>query len=193
MSPAKTTEIITMTTLRTLRRIVPGLALGLLALSGPASAATSTELLNCQKQFEGQIRGFSNVLYQRLFGCAQKVVECKLAQEIDAVDPTACLARAATSCSGTPAKVSDQLAARKAKVVQRCGLIPLAELEQFTEGLGFFNVSAACAAASVNDLVDCVFANAQCSAERQLFRLDPRAQDSLTTASVAASFPCVGP
>jgi hypothetical protein len=172
---------------------IPVLLVAMIVTAGTASAATSKELLNCQKQFESQIRGFSNVVYLRLYGCAQKVVECELADEIDAVDPTACLARAAKGCAGTPAKVADQLAARKARVVQRCGLIPLAEIEQFNEGLGFFNVSAACGAASVNDVVDCVFANAQCSTERQLFRLDPRAQDSLTTTGIAASFPCVAP
>ena len=71
--------------------------------------------------------------------------------------------------------------------------LPLAELEPFLGGLGFFNVAANCSAVTVDDLVDCVFADSQCATERQIFRLDPRAQDSLTTAGVAASFPCVAP
>ncbi|MEW6268428.1 MAG: hypothetical protein AB1689_03920 [Thermodesulfobacteriota bacterium] len=174
--------------------LVAALAAALILQTGSfASAATSKELLNCQKQFESQVRSFTNVMYLRLYGCAQKVVECKLADEIDAVDPTTCLARAATLCGATPTKVADALASKAAKVVQRCGLIPLAELEQYVEGLGFFNVSAGCSAGSVTDLVNCVFADARCSTERELFLIDPRAQDSLTTAGIAASFPCVAP
>ena len=178
---------------RNLRRAALAAVVAVLTTAGVASGATSKELLDCQKQLESNVRGFSNVIYQKLFTCAQKVVECKLADEIDAVDPTACLAKAAATCAGVPAKVSEQAAKRKAKAIVKCGLIPLAELEQYDEGLGFFNVVAGCGAASVNDLVDCVFAEAQCSVERQLFRLDPRAQDSLSTAGVAASFPCVAP
>jgi hypothetical protein len=60
-------------------------------------------------------------------------------------------------------------------------------------GLGFFNGSAACSAASVSDLIDCVFADAMCSTERAIFIADPRAQDSLTALGIAASFPCVAP
>jgi hypothetical protein len=164
------------------------------AAAGTAGAAASSgDLLNCQKQFESQVYSFTNVVHQKLYGCAESVAECKLAQEIDSVDPKTCLARAATSCGATPAKISGQLAARKAKVEQRCGLIALADLEQYDGGLGFFNVVSACSAGSVNDLVDCVFASAQCAAEHELFRLDPRSQDSLTTAGIAGSFPCTGP
>lgn len=183
----------TTTSTRRFHRAALGALVAVLATAGIASGATSKELLDCQKQFESNIRGFSNVLYQSLFTCAQKVVECKLADEIDFVNPAACLAKAAAICAKVPTKVSDQLVKRKAKVVLKCGLVPLGELAQYTEGLGFFNVVSACAAASVSDLVDCVFADSQCSVERQLFRLDPRAQDSLTTAGIAASFPCVAP
>jgi len=174
--------------------VAVALATALLLSAGSAShAATSTELLNCQKQIESQVRSFTNVMYLRVYGCAQKIVECKLADEIDAVDPTACLARAANLCGAAPGKVSDAVASKAARVIQRCGLIPLAEVEQFVEGLGFFNVAAACSAASVTDLVNCVFADARCATEKQLFLIDPRSQDSLTTAGVAASFPCVAP
>lgn len=173
---------------------VAALAAALVLQTGsPASAATSTELLSCQKQLESQVRSFTNVMYLRLYGCAQKVVECKLAQEIDGIDPTTCLARAAKPCGAAPTKVADAQASKIGRVVQRCGLIPLAEIEQYVEGLGFFNVADGCAAGSVTELVSCVFADARCSTERQLFRIDPRAQDSLATAGVAGSFPCVGP
>lgn len=182
-----------MTATKTFRRTTLATLVAVLAMTGVASGATSKELLDCQKALESNIRGYTNLIYSKLFGCAQKVVECKLANEIDAVDATSCLAKATSGCAAVDPKLDEQAAKREAKVVAKCGLVPLAEIEQFTEGLGFFNVANSCGAASVSDLVDCVFTNARCSTERQLFKLDPRAQDSLTTAGVAASFPCVAP
>lgn len=178
---------------KNLRRLAFTVAFALAGSSTAFGAATSKQLLDCQKQLESQVRAFSNVVQTGVAGCAQKIVECALADEIDAVDPTACVAKATTSCAGVPAKVSDQASKREVKVLAKCGLVPLVELEQYAAGLGFFNVVSACGAADVNGLVDCVFDGAQCSAEREIFRLDPRAQQSLTTAGIVASFPCVAP
>jgi hypothetical protein len=175
------------------RRLAFTVAFALAGASTAFGAATSKELLDCQKQFESQLRAFSNVVQTGLAGCAQKIVECALADEIDAVDPTACVAKATASCAGVPAKVGDQSSKRQVKVLAKCGLVSLVDLEPYTAGLGFYNVVGACGAADVNGLVDCVFDGAQCSAEREIFRLDPRAQQSLTTAGIAASFPCVAP
>jgi hypothetical protein len=177
-------------------RIVLAAALALAATAAaPASAATSKQLLTCQKSIESQVRGFTSSTIARLSNCTEKIVQCKLRQEIDAVDPTACLASAAKSCSSIPAKVSDQQAKRVASIVKKCGLIPLAEIEAFVGGLGFFNVSAGCGAASVTQLATCVVADARCQLEQAVFRLDPRAQDSLSDPAIAlaGSFPCVAP
>lgn len=182
-----------MITTKHLRRLALATVLALTGVTTAHGAATSKELLDCQKQFESQVRGFSNVVQTGVAGCAQKVVECALANEIDNVDPTACVAKATASCAGVPAKVNDQSSKRQLKVLAKCGLVALADLEQYTAGLGFYNVVGACGAVDVNGLVDCVFDAARCSAEREVFRLDPRAQQSLTTAGIAASFPCVAP
>jgi hypothetical protein len=176
-----------------LRRLGFTVALALAFASTALGAATSKELLDCQKLFESQLRSFSNVVQTGVAGCAQKVVECALADEIDNVDPAACVAKATASCAGVPAKVADQSAKRQPKVLARCGLVSLADLEQYMAGLGFYNVVSTCGAADVNALVDCVFDEGQCAAEREVFRLDPRAQQSLNTAGIAASFPCVAP
>jgi hypothetical protein len=160
-----------------------------------ASAASSRELLNCQKAIESQVRGFSNFAIARLSNCTEKVVECRLAQEIDATDPAACLARAARACAPVPDKVDAQQSSRVDKIVRKCGLIPLAELEPFVGGLGFLNVVSDCGAATATQLASCVVADSRCGFERAVFRLDPRAQDSLADPAIdiAASFPCVAP
>lgn len=194
MSAAGSTETTTMTGIvKHFRRLAFTLVLALAGAGTASGAATSKELLDCQKQLESQVRAFSNVVQTGVAGCAQKIVECALADEIDAVDPTACVAKASASCAGVPAKVADQTSKRQLKVLAKCGLVSLGDLEQYTAGLGFYNVVNACGAADVNALVDCVFDAAQCSAEREVFQLDPRAQQSLTTAGIAASFPCVAP
>ena len=128
----------------TMKNARPFVLTMLLALTGASTAfgaATSKELLDCQKQLESQVRAFSNVVQTGLAGCAQKVVECALADEIDMVDPTACVAKATASCAGVPAKVADQTSKRQLKVLAKCGLVSLADLEQYTAGLGFYNAS----------------------------------------------------
>ena len=174
--------------------MLAGAALGAaLLVVHPAAGATSAELLKCQKSLESGIRSFTGYEATKVLGCTEKIVNCKLANEIDAVDPTACLAAASTACSSAPTQVSDAQTTRGDKVLLKCGLIPFMELEQFVAGLGFFNVAGTCGAADATALVNCIFADSRCSTEHQVFIIDPRAQDSLTTASVAGSFPCVGP
>jgi len=173
--------------------IVVAALVALAAAARPSAAATASELLGCQKAMVSGARGVANAELAGLFKCSDKVVRCKLTQELDGIDPTACLASAATAC----AKVPPAIAAKETKAVQKasdvCGIVALAELEQYVAGLGYFQVAADCGAASASDLATCVLAASRCTAQRQVFRTDPRAQDSLTTAGVAASFPCVAP
>ena len=170
----------------------------ILVLTTQALAVTpSGDLLKCQKTLDSKARGVASTEQRVLVDCTLRAVNCKLAQEIDTVDPTACLASATSRCAdpdtGAAAKVNKTLTSGKGKALTACGLIPLADVNAFLAGLGFFNVTAACGAASVSDLIDCVFADAMCSNERAIFIADPRAQDSLTALGIAAQFPCVGP
>mgnify|MGYP000449824925 CR=1 FL=1 len=55
---------------------------------------------------------------------------------IDAVDPTACVAKATASCAGLPAKVADQTSKRQLKVLAKCGLVSLAINAVTVMGLG---------------------------------------------------------
>jgi len=172
-------------------RLLPALVLG---LALPAGAVTpSADLLKCQKTLHSKVRSFANVTQVALLGCAQKVEECKLAQEIDGTSPTACLAAASVSCGAATGKVATLKGTSAGKANVACGLIPFGDLNAFIGGLGFFNVSGVCAATNASDLVTCVFDDAQCAAERTVFTLDPRAQDSLTAGGIAASFPCAAP
>lgn len=184
---------------KSIRRIrIAALGAAVLAMIGlllPTAglAATSKELLKCQKMLQNQSRSYANFTWSKLLKCTQKVVDCRLADEIDTVDPIACLAKAEAKCSPVAGKVSEAQTKREIKTVLKCGLIALGELEQFIAGLGFFDVVANCSASDVNELVSCVFDDVRCASEQQLFIADPRAQDSLTDVGLAASFPCVAP
>lgn len=169
-----------------------------LALAGPARAFTpSADLLKCQRSLESKVRAVATTLHRVVGDCTLKAVNCKLAEEVDAVPAGPCLTAVADRCAdpttGAAAKVTKTEDRGKTSALNSCGLIPLADLDEFIGGLGFFNVSAACSAASASDLIDCLFDDGRCSAERMLFRLDPRAEDSLTAIGLAASFPCVAP
>jgi hypothetical protein len=165
----------------------------LLSLETPTHAATSTQILACQKAFESSVRAYSTLTSTQLLNCTEKVVECKLAQAIDGLDPTNCLATASSYCANVSTKIANSRTSKEGRVNTKCVLLSLAEIEDFVGGLGFFNVFNGCSAANLSDLVSCVFSDSQCAIEHEAFIIDPRAQDSLTTAGVAGSFPCVGP
>ena len=169
-----------------------------LTLATHALAVTpSADLLKCQKTLDSKVRGVASTEQRVLVDCTLRAINCKLGQEIDAVDATACLASATSRCAdpdtGASAKVTKALNSGKGKALTACVLIPLADVNAFLAGLGFFNVTAGCGAASVSDLIDCVFADAMCSTEHAIFIADPRAQDSLTALGIAGQFPCVAP
>ncbi len=176
--------------------VVAGILVTALASNVPmAAATTSSELLKCQKTIEKGVRSLASQTLVQVTNCSTKIVNCKLSGEIDGEDTTECLNKASVGCSKAPDKVSKIFSKKRDKAIYACGLIPFAELQQYIAGLGFFNVAAGCSppAANVNELLQCVFTDARCSAESQAFLLDPRAEDSLTTAGIAGSFACVAP
>src|SRR2546430_17305956 len=83
----------------------------------PAAGATSAELLKCQKSLESGVRSFTGYEATKVLGCTEKIVNCKLANEIAAGDPTAFLAAASTACSAAPTQVSDAHTTRRDKGV----------------------------------------------------------------------------
>jgi hypothetical protein len=175
----------------------------------PPPSSTSAALLGCQTRIETKARMFAGFVATRLHGCAAKVLQCKLANEIDGADATRCLASATKACSVVPTLINDRLTSGtrseiKPKVVEKCGLVPFTDLKPFAESLGFSSTAAGCGSATnLSDLVDCIFgvtgpsgtSGVKCLVERDVFIRDPRAADSLTAAGLSPSndFPCLGP
>jgi hypothetical protein len=178
---------------RTMRIVAVAPLAVLLGAALPARAATTAELLRCQKGVHSRVASFVKFVETALSNCTYRVESCQLAQEIDGDDPTQCLASASSTCSSLSAKVPGAKSSYTGKALLMCSTVPLGDLEQYVGGLGFFGVSSVCSAGTVNDLLECIFDGAQCSAERTLFTLDPRAADALTAAGVAGAHPCVGP
>jgi hypothetical protein len=166
---------------------------GVVATAVPSRASGGGDVLRCQKALHLRAASFERIVQLRLMACALKVESCQLAAEIDGDDPTACLASAATACGVLSSKVAQYKALYREKAMTGCGLLGVDELERSIGGLGFAAVNASCGATTSVDLVSCVFDELQCSAERTLFALDPRAQDAFTAAGIAAAHPCVAP
>ena len=166
-----------------------------LALAAEAPAATpSADLLRCQKKIEVHARAYAKFVAKKLSACTEKIDACKLANEIDAADLMACINAATPTCSAVDATLTANRTRRKTSIDIACAPIPLADVEPFLGSLGFVNVVAStCVVASTTALTDCLLDTTRCSAERAVFRRDPRAQDSLTAAGVAANFPCAAP
>jgi len=163
-----------------------------LALAPVTHGATTAQLLRCQKGIHSRAASFVKAVETALSNCAYKVEACQLAQEIDGEDPTSCLASVTATCASLSAKIPNYKLAYSDKALLVC-TVPVADLAPFVAGLGMFTNVGTCGATTMNDLIACLFTTAQCSAERTLFALDPRAQDALTTAGVAGAHPCVGP
>jgi hypothetical protein len=163
------------------------------SVAGPASAATTVDLLRCQRGIHTRATVLAKAVQTALATCTYKIESCQLADEIDAVSPTQCLARASAACATASAKVAVRESSSAAKALIDCSAVPLADLESWVAGLGLAAIGQGCAASSVGDLVGCIFDATRCAAERTLFVLDPRAQDALTTAGIAAAHPCVAP
>lgn len=156
-------------------------------------AATPAELLRCEKAIHGRATTFVKLVQTALTNCTYKVESCELAHEIDGDDPTQCLASASASCGGYSGKVPSYKAASSNKALLSCATISLADLQPWVAGLGFVAADPSCTIGSVSDLLDCLFDGAQCTAERTVFALDPRAAAALATAGIGAAHPCVAP
>jgi hypothetical protein len=165
----------------------------LLGVALPAGAATSGELLRCQKALHIRATVFAKLVQSALSSCALRVETCQLAQEIDGEDPTQCLLSASAACASYSGKIPAYKSAAGSKVVVACNVVPVGDLEQYLAGLGFSGVNAGCGATTVSELLACLFDGAQCASERTVFALDPRAGAALATAGVAAAHPCVAP
>lgn len=173
-------------------------------LPSAATAAPSVrDLRACQKQLGKQSLAIAKFVSRQVHTCTDKIAICELAAEIDGTDATACLAKAIEGCAKVPGKRTGLVAKLRAKTLQKCEGVALADVEPFLGGLGFLNQVGACAAlappltpvpvAAFADLVDCLTATAFCSAEADVVRRDPRAPAALTTAGLSADFPCAAP
>jgi hypothetical protein len=169
---------------------IVGIVLGLCT---PSAGAGTAELMHCQKSIHSRTTTFVKQVQALLLNCALKVESCKLVAEIDGTDESSCLTAASTACAAYQAKLTSYKTSYEGKAAFGCVTLFLPDLDAYVAGLGFFHVDAGCGAATIPDLVGCIFDQARCAAERSVFRLDPRAQDSLATAGIAASHPCVAP
>jgi hypothetical protein len=176
-----------------MRIVIRPIVLAALVAAASVHASSSGDLLRCQKGLHTRAVSFEKVVHLRLTACALKVEYCQLAAEIDGDDSTACLASASSACGAYSGKVAQYKSLYRQKVVSVCGPVALGELEQSVAGLGLADANASCGATTSVDLVECVFDALQCSAERTLFAVDPRAQDAFTAAGIAAAHPCVAP
>jgi hypothetical protein len=178
---------------------------------GATEAATSSaNLLACETRFANKVKALARFTANKMHGCADKVAKCKLAAEIDAVDPTSCLSSAHTACMGVPQAITDKLALFKdpfktSAIPHKCGgLITFSDLLPYVKSLGFSTVAAECGATpDLNCLMDRVLGvpgssgtfGTKCLVERKTFIRDPRANDSFSDTAIMLdptnNFPCL--
>src|SRR5262249_36731436 len=74
---------------------------------------SSALLLACETRFAAKVKAFAPFDANKMHACTEKVVKCELANEIDTVDPTSCLAGATTTCGKIPNAIDTKLTAFK--------------------------------------------------------------------------------
>lgn len=79
----------------------------------PPPSTGSVALRRCYKRLADRVRVFTTKTMQYIHKCADGVVECKLASEIDGTDPADCLADAAGKCANYAWRLSYYLTTYK--------------------------------------------------------------------------------
>lgn len=175
---------------------------------GTEPATGSLTTLACQTRFDMRVRTLASYVATKTHTCTEKVVRCKLAQEIDSVTPSTCPSGIASACNGVPVAITNKLTAMKdgfsrLGIPKKCSLVSWDSLTAFVGGLGFLKVAsdAACGVGDLSCLMDTVLGTptgtlgTKCDVEHKVFIRDPRALDSLMSVSSGfeGNFPCVGP
>jgi cysteine-rich repeat protein len=168
--------------------LMPGLA-------GAASFSSKTFAV-CQKVTN---KGGQKLLTSKLsaaLGCAERILECQLAEELDGDDFSSCASAASAKCDKTLGKIADRATSLADLMVRKCPVDLTSDDLRSRRGLGFRDIDDACAdlspAATADDLAsitDCATRAILCRSDEAIGEMFPRAHEVLTRAGVIASYP----
>ena len=190
---------------------------GTIDVDVPTTVSTTqiaTHVLNCEKKLVGVLE-FLQTFESSLQRCTEAILQCELAEEIDAGDKNRCLTSLATTakCFGTTGpkryieKVLTPTAFGSAStyLFNRCSRIPMDRIEVFMQGLGFSALAGCSTAADIREIAHCMLGDlgptgaygVKCAVEHNVSIRDPRAKHALEEAAIALdptnNFPCLGP
>jgi cysteine-rich repeat protein len=173
------------------------LALAIFFVATPrASAVETRDLQRCQSAVEREGAKLQKVRTVALSRCVDRLLECTLGSEIDAVSPATCQAAALAACTRGFSRASTAATKFDTKAAGACD-VPDSDLRS-RRGLGFRDAADACAAltppgstATTAAALACARRTAACAADDQVEQSQPRAFELLDAAGLAASAPCI--
>ena len=181
---------------------VAGLLVAPLLRPAPARAGLDAKAIaKCQKSLDKAAQKLFTTKMGAALGCAQRLLACQLAEELDGEPFAACSAKALSSCNKKLAKVAGRRSRVGETITAKCP--DLADWNfSSRRGLGYADVADACAslvpAAASDDpaaIADCVVRFLDCRADDALERLLPRSYEVFDRAGVltsfAGEFPCL--
>jgi cysteine-rich repeat protein len=170
-------------------------------VAAEAASFSSKTLAKCQKGANKAAQKLFSAKLSAATTCAEGLLGCQLAEELDGENFAACAGSASAKCSSALDKVSAARAAFGGAFALKCEDLTDANLGS-TRGLGFSIVVDACANLSppgssenLAAVTDCLDRSLLCRADDVLESLIPRAYELLDRAGVLASsaalFPCL--
>ncbi len=165
------------------------------AATAGAAAFSAKTILKCQKALAKSGSKLFATETSAAIDCAQRMLACQLAEEIEGADFATCAAKAATVCNAKLSKVGSTATAVAGALSKKC---PDLRVDHFTSrrALGFGDLADACSLlsppATVEDeaaINDCIVRLVECRASDVVERLVPRAYEVLDRAGILAAFP----
>jgi cysteine-rich repeat protein len=180
--------------------------LALIAIAGgtvvaEAASFSSKTLAVCQKAANKAAQKLLSAKLSAATRCAEGLLGCQLAEELDGGDFSTCASGVSAKCSSALGKVTSARAALGSLLAGKCAALTDANLGS-TRGVGYSVIADACADLSpvgsshgLAAITDCLDRSLLCRGDDIVESLIPRAYEILDRAGVLASssdlFPCL--
>lgn len=171
-----------------------------LGMPGPAGAAFSSKTIaKCQASVHKATEKLLGSKLRASLDCAERLLACQLAEELDGETYSQCAAKATTVCTKKLSKIAARQAAVASVLSGKCADLAALDLVS-RRGLGYGDIGDACAALTpaatstdASSIADCLSRAMVCRGDDVVEALLPRAYEVLDRGGVLATSPTLFP
>lgn len=174
--------------------------------AGDATGFVAGEVLTCHRAIAKAAARFVATKQRQLQKCIDGYLSCQIGVEqsgLTGAELAVCLAAAQLKCDAAVSKIQDAETRKVNTIRKGCTKLDAVNIPALVQGLGFSNLVEHCQSltppislTSLDNLIACLDASLDCSAEGLARRLKPRASEVLTGVSVGSNpllslYPCL--